>query len=201
MTGTADARVPRAPVPGSLSGSVPGPPPGSGSTPPGRRDRVRRLLASPLLAALASVLALAGAVALAGVRTLVHQCLQVDGPLAVIGVRLTLLQDAGDCPTGTLAVAPAASQGAVLVLGLVLPVVAAHAALGALGLGLTALLLRAAGTARRVLGAVVRALPAPAPHGPARSRRRLPVPGAVLVTATVLARTRHPHRGPPPAFA
>jgi hypothetical protein len=183
MTGTADARVPHAPVPGRAP------------------DREGRLLATPLLAALASLLALGGAVWLVGVRTLVHQCVHVDGPLAVLGVRLTLLQDAADCPTGTLAVAPAASHGAVLALGLVLPVVAAHAALGALGLGLTALLLRAAGTARRVLGAVVRVVPRPAGFQPAGSRRGLPFAGVVRLPAAVLARARHPHRGPPPAFA
>ncbi|RMI00303.1 hypothetical protein, partial [Cellulomonas triticagri] len=113
---------------------------------------------APGLVAVASLLVLATGVGLGLARTLVHQCLHLDGPLATLGVRLTLLQDVADCPTGTLAMLPAPSQGAVLAIGLALPALAAHAALGALGAGLAAGLLRAVRTARGVLGAVVRAL-------------------------------------------
>jgi hypothetical protein len=120
--------------------------------------------------------------------------------LALLGLRLTLLQDAADCPTGTLAVAPSPAHGAVLALGLALPVVAAHAALGALGAGLAALLLRVARTARRVLGAVAHALPA-AVRLPASRPVRIPAWSAGHALPAVLARARHPHRGPPPALA
>lgn len=160
-----------------------------------------RVPAAPLVAALASLLALAGALGLGVARTVVHHCLTIDGPLAVLGVRLTLLQDVADCPTGTLALTPAASHGAVLALGLVLPVAAAHAALGALGLGLTALLLRASRTARAVLGAVVHALPRPTAPRPVRAARPALVWRAAHPRPAALARALHPHRGPPVALA
>lgn len=161
----------------------------------------RRVTVAPLVAALASLLAAGGALWLGAARTVVHHCLTVDGPLAVLGVRLTLLQDVADCPTGTLALTPAASHGAVLALGLVLPVAAAHAALGALGLGLTALLLRASRTARAVLGAVVHALPRATAPRPVHAARPAPAWRAAHPRPAVLARALHPHRGPPAALA
>lgn len=161
----------------------------------------RRTPAGTVLTAAASLLALGAALWLGAARTVVHHCLTIDGPLALLGVRLTLLQDAADCPTGTLALTPAASHGAVLALGLVLPVAAAHAALGAAGLGLTALLLRASRTARAVLGAVVRALPRAAGPRPVRAARPAPVRRAGSPRPAVLARALHPHRGPPVALA
>ncbi len=163
------------------------------------RDVRARL--APRLAALASVLVLVVGVGSGLVRTLVHQCVHLDGPLALLGVRLTLLQDAADCPAGTLAVTPAASHGAVLAFGLVLPVVAAHTALGALGAGLAAVLLRAAGTVRRVLRAVVRALPRPAADRAAAPARLLADRPLAHALPPLLARALHPHRGPPVALA
>jgi hypothetical protein len=160
----------------------------------------RALLLSRLAAAAAAVAVVLG-VGAGLLRALAHQCLHVDGPLALLGVRLTLLQDAADCPTGTLAMTPAASQGAVLAIGVVLPVVLAHAVLGALGAGLAAVLLRAARSVRRVLGAAAPVLPRPAGSPPAR-RGPVPPPGpAGLVAPAVRARARHPHRGPPVALA
>lgn len=184
MTGTADARV-RADVPGTGADVAPAP---------------RRVAAVPLVTALASLLALGGALWLGVTRTVVHHCLTVDGPLALLGVRLTLLQDAADCPSGTLALTPGASHGAVLALGLVLPVAAAHTALGALGLGLTALLLRASRTARAVLGAVVHALPRATAPRPVRGTRPAPAWRTGHPRPAVLARALHPHRGPPVAL-
>ncbi|GIG35432.1 hypothetical protein [Cellulomonas pakistanensis] len=179
MTGTGDARVPGAGVPGV-----------------GERGAGRRAGLLPLLTAAASLLAVGGALWLGALRTVVHACVTIDGPLALVGVRLSLLQDAADCPTG-VALTPAATQGAVLALGLVVPVVALHAALGALGLGLTALLLTCARTARSVLGAVVRALPRPSAARPAPTPRPAPAWRADHPRAAVLARVLHPHRGPP----
>lgn len=184
MTGTADARVPGPPLPGRGS----------------RPSRVPRAALLPLLTAVASLVALAGAGWLGAVRTVVHQCVTIDGPLAVLGVRLAVLQDAADCPTG-VALTPGASHGVVLALGLVLPVVALHAALGALGLGLAALLLRAAGTARSVLGAVLHALPRAVPARPAGAARPAPATRPGHPRPAVLARALHPHRGPPAALA
>ncbi|MFF1530490.1 hypothetical protein [Cellulomonas sp. NPDC058312] len=155
----------------------------------------------PLLALVGSLLALGGSLWLGAARSVVHHCLTVDGPLALLGVRLELLQDVADCPTGTLALTPAASHGAVLALGLVVPVAAANAALGLLGLGLTALLLRASRTVRAVLGAVVRVLPAPRSAGPVPAARAVPRWHVDLVRPTDLVRALHPHRGPPVALA
>lgn len=153
-----------------------------------------------VLTAVAAVVTLVAGAGLGAARAVLHQCVHLGEPLAVLGLRLTLLQDAADCPTGTLAVAPSPAHGAVLALGLVLPVAAAHAALGVLGAGLTALLVRLARSARRVVGAVVHALPA-AVRLPAARRVRVPAWSAGHPLPAVLARARHPHRGPPAAFA
>lgn len=189
MTGTADAREPGPGAPGVGGAGLPGLAARGAAS-------ARRPGLLPLLTAVASLLALGGALWLGALRTVVHACVTLDGPLALVGVRLQLLQDAADCPTG-VALTPAATQGAVLALGLVVPVVALHAALGALGLGLTALLLGAARTARSVLGAVVRALPRPAAARPAGVVRPAPVRGVDHPRVAVLARALHPYRGPP----
>lgn len=186
MTGTADAREPGPVLPGR-----------------GRRGRgpgFPRAALLPLLTAVASLAALGGAAWLGAVRTVVHPCITIDGPLALLGVRLAVLQDAADCPTG-VALTPAASHGAVLALGLVLPVVALHAALGALGLGLAALLLHVSGTARAVLGAVLHALPRAVRPRPAGAPRPAPAARTHHPRPAVLARALHPHRGPPAALA
>lgn len=180
MTGTGGARVP-----------------GAGAPPAARGPRVDRL---PLLTAAATLLALAGVLRLGALRTVVHDCVDLDGPLALLGVRLTLLQDASDCPTG-VALSPGTAHGAVLALGLVLPVVALHAALGALGLGLTALLLRTNRTVRSVLGAVAPTLPRPVRVRPAGAARSVPAWCADARRPAVLAHALHPHRGPPAALA
>ncbi|WP_147795485.1 hypothetical protein [Cellulomonas sp. Y8] len=183
MTGTAAPRVPGPVAPGSES-----------------RRRAHRAALAPLLTAAASLAVLGGAAWLGAARTVVHPCVTIDGPLAVLGVRLSVLQDAADCPTG-VALTPAASHGAVLALGLVLPVVALHAALGALGLGLVALLLRAAGPVRAVLGAVLHALPRAVRPRPAGAPRPAPAGSSHHPRPAVLARALHPHRGPPAALA
>lgn len=196
MTGTADVRVPGPLLPGTGA-----PAPVAAAREAAAPDaRGPRPVALPLLTAVASLAALGGAAWLGAVRTVVHQCLTIDGPLALLGVRLALLEDAADCPTG-VALPAGASHGAVLALGLVLPLVALHAALGALGLGLAALLLRAAGTVRTVLGAVLRPLPRVAHARPAGGPRPAPAPHAGHVRPAVLARALHPHRGPPAALA
>ncbi|MBD3779797.1 MAG: hypothetical protein IE923_11110 [Micrococcales bacterium] len=174
---------------------VPGP-----GVPAGVVVRRTRTHLPAVLAALAAVAVLAAGTTTGAARVVLHQCVRLDEPLAALGIRLSLLQDVADCPTGTLAVTPDPSHGAVLTLGLVLPVLAAHAALAAAGAGLTALLLRLAGSARRVLGAVVHALPRPAGPQPASA----PQPLTWLAERSRPARVpreRHPHRGPPPALA
>lgn len=170
----------------------------------GATARTRRLGTSPLplAVALTSALALAGGAWLGLARTVVHQCLSLDGPLAGLGVRLTLLRSVADCPDGTLALAPDPTQGAVLAFSLLLPVVAAHAVLGALGLGLTAAVLRATRTVSGILRAVGHALPRPTVPRPCRTASRPVVPQRrAPALPFVLASALHPHRGPPVALA
>lgn len=163
---------------------------------------VRRARAhlAPVLAALAAVAVLAAGATTGAARVVIHQCVRLDDPLAALGIRLSLLQDVADCPTGSLALAPTPTHGAVLTLGLVVPVLAAHTALAAAGAGLTTLLLRLAGTARRVLGAVVHPLPRPAEPQPTDAPQPLTWRVEPSRPARVL-RERHPHRGPPLALA
>jgi hypothetical protein len=149
-----------------------------------------------LCAALAAGIVLLGAVALPG-RIALHQCMSSGGGLGSVGLRLALLRTAADCPDGTVAVTPLAHGGVVVLLSIALPLLLAHVALGAGGVGLTTVLVRALRSAARVLaGALLRV-----PHAP----------GAVVVRVTRLpASTRvdgrwtladvlaaHPHRGPP----
>ncbi len=181
MTGTAALRLP-------------------GPVAPARVARARRVLTSPLVTAVAAVAALAGGAWSGIARAVADVCVHLDGPLAAVGLRLALVQDVADCPTGTLALVPAPSQGLVLVAALALPVLAASSALGAVVALLAGAVLRAVRTARDVLGSVVRALPRAAavavagpPAAPVRAvGHRLP---------SALARALHPHRGPPVALA
>lgn len=103
----------------------------------------RALVAAAGLAALAAL-----ALALSG-RVLLHQCVAAVG-LGPWGVRMSVLQDAADCPDGTYAFGPAAS-GAVLLLSVAAPLVVAHLVLAAGGVGASVVVARAARTAARLL--------------------------------------------------
>lgn len=197
MTGTADARLPGLVVPAPAAPAVrpSGPPPA-----PTRASRARRVLTSPLATALTAVVALAGG-AWAGVaRAVGEACVHLDGTLAAVGLRLALVQDVADCPTGTLALVPAPSQGLVLVAALVLPVLAATSALGAVLATLAAAVLRTVRAVRDVLGAVARALPR-APGATAPESLSATVAAVGHPRPAALARALHPHRGPPVALA
>jgi len=146
--------------------------------------------------------ALGAAVALASVvlgvqgRVLLHQCVTADGPLASLGVRLAVLRSAVECPDGTLGLGPA-SHGAVLLLSVAAPVVAAHLLLTAAGLGLGVVARRGLRAAARV---AARLLPGPATAGlPVLAGRVAAVPPAL--PARVRHDRRHdparPRRGPP----
>ncbi|MEV7973784.1 hypothetical protein [Cellulomonas sp. NPDC089187] len=135
-------------------------------------------------------------------RVLVHQCAAIDGPLADLGQALTLLQTVPDCPAGTMAVLPGVPQTVVLLFALALPMVAAHAALGAVGVGLVALLRRTTSLAVDLLAAVL-----PNLRSLGRLRVRLVGRACALVgprSTTMPAGVpgnRHPLRGPPLAMA
>jgi hypothetical protein len=131
MTWTTRARTPRTglAVPGAVGalGARPGAP--------------------AVLVAISSALLLLMGTWLGVARVVVHQCLRLDGPIGVLGLRMQLLQDVADCPDGTLALMPGAPQGMVLAFSLALPVLAGWTALGAVGATLTTLVVRAARTA------------------------------------------------------
>jgi hypothetical protein len=186
MTWTTRARTPRTglAVPGAVGalGARPGAP--------------------AVLVAISSALLLLMGTWLGVARVVVHQCLRLDGPIGVLGLRMQLLQDVADCPDGTLALMPGAPQGMVLAFSLALPVLAGWTALGAVGATLTTLVVRAARTALRVLRSVVRHLPAPpAPRPVAGAGSSLvPVRWERVALPAVLG-PRHPRRGPPLALA
>lgn len=187
MTGTAAVRAPGLVAPATA-------PPAPGAT------RARRVLTSPLVTALAAVAALAGGAWFGIARAVADVCVHLDGTLAAVGLRLALVQDVADCPTGTLALVPAPSQGLVLVAALALPVLAAAGALGALLASLAAAVLRTVRAAVAALGAVVRALP----RASAVAVTGTPAPPAWSAghpRPAALARALHPHRGPPVALA
>ncbi len=162
-----------------------------------RLAAIRRVLARDIsTVALATIGVGALLQVLLGGRVLLHACTTADGPLAMLGVRLALLQGGADCPDGTLAMGPADPRGAVLVLSLAVPVLAAHVALGACGLGLTAIMVRVAGAAAQVLAGALHRLPSAmasiVPRRPAPAAG--PGPAARLRSVRLASPLR---RGPP----
>ena len=156
--------------------------------PVGRRAHV--------LGALGALLALASVVIGVQGRVLLHQCVVAEGPLAALGLRMAVLRSASECPDGTLGLG-AASHGAVLLLSVAVPVVAAHLLLAACGLGLGVAARRAAGVVRELLAS--RLVPAAAAPVPVLTAR----PAAPTSLVAVLVRhdrghdPARPRRGPP----
>lgn len=158
-----------------------------GATPSAARAHLLGLL-GVLLSVASVVLGVQG-------RVLLHQCLAAEGPLAALGMRLAVLRSAAECPEGAVGLGTT-SQGAVVLLSVALPVLAAHVLLAACGLGLGAAARRGAATVRALLAA---RLVARTPVAP------VVVPARVRVTADVAVRVpagrvldpARPHRGPP----
>jgi hypothetical protein len=123
--------------------------------------------AAVVLAGLAAVVAAQG-------RVLLHDCVSAAGMLGPLGLRLSVLRDATDCPEGTYGLGTM-SQGAVLLLSVAAPVAALYLLLTACGVGLSALVVRAA---RQVRLLVTRAL-----RGALRAERPLPVRSRVRLQA------------------
>jgi len=146
-------------------------------------------VAAVAVAALAATLAAQG-------RVLLHDCVAAGGALGPLGLRLSVLRDAADCPDGSYGLG-AVSQGAVVLLSVAVPVAALYLLLTAFGVGLSALLVRAV---RRVAELLGRALPrlrtVTAPHP-------LGDPPRLLSTSVAPARTDRvlvgsiARRGPP----
>ena len=130
-------------------------------------------------------------------RIVLHQCVSTGGTLGLLGLRLDLLRSAADCPDGAFAFTPLARGGVVVLLSIALPVLLAHLALGAGGLGLTTALLR---TVRSTVGVLAAVLPR-VPHASAIvswPAPPLPAPlGAMLRCTTADVFAAHPRRGPP----
>lgn len=148
-----------------------------------------------VLGALGTVLAVAAVVIGTQGRVLLHQCVAADGPFAALGLRMTVLRSAVECPEGTFGLG-AASQGAVLLLSVALPVVAAHLLLATCGLGLGVVVRRAVVTAAAVLAS--RLVPAAVVAVPPVPHRAAPPPDvAVCVRHDRGHDPAHPRRGPP----
>jgi len=155
----------------------------------------------------ASRLSLVVAVAFAGFaavvaahgRVLLHDCVSASGVLGPLGLRLSVLRDAADCPEGTYGLG-AMSQGAVLLLSVAAPVASLYLLLTVCGVGLSALLVRAARQVRLLVGRALR--------GALRAVRPLPVhgrvrlqPGPVVATWTERVLVGSIARRGPPAVA
>jgi hypothetical protein len=121
--------------------------------------------AAAVLAGVAAVLAVHG-------RVLLHDCVSAAGVLGPLGLRLSVLRDAADCPEGAYGLGTM-SQGAVVLLSVAAPVAALYLVLTACGVGLSALLVRAARQVRLLVGRALR--------GALRGARPLPVEGRVGV--------------------
>jgi len=130
-------------------------------------------LAAPRLSLVAAA-AFAGFAAVVAVhgRVLLHDCVSAGGVLGPLGLRLSVLRDAADCPEGAYGLGTM-SQGAVVLLSVAAPVAALYLLITACGLGLSALLVRAARQVRLLVGRALR--------GALRTVRRLPVDGGVRV--------------------
>src|SRR4051794_12816794 len=150
------------------------------------------------LAAVIGLLLFTAGVAMQG-RVVLHDCVSPGGAMASFGMRLAVLQDVTDCPEGSYGLG-GVSRGAVLLLSVALPVLVGYALLTACGVGLSALLIRAARQARALLLSVlphlgVDAAPTPAgPSSPVANARPAPARHWLLVGS--IAR-----RGPPSVAA
>ncbi len=141
----------------------------------------------------AALTAAAVAVSVQG-HVLLHRCVEAGGSWADTAIRLAVLRDAAGCPDGSLAVG-AVPRGAVLLLSIALPVLAAHVLLAGVGLGLGAVALRGA----RVVTALLRGwVGVPVARAlPVAPRVRLVVPGLVVPRPALALLVARPHRAPP----
>jgi hypothetical protein len=128
-------------------------------------------------------------------HVLLHRCIPAGGSWTGSALSLALLRDTASCPQGSLGLG-ALPTGALVVMSIALPVVAAWALTAALGLSLAALVVRAA---RQVVGLVGRWVRLPRRHVVLPVADRSPAVAAVPAVPRrrlemLLAR---PHRAPP----
>jgi len=147
------------------------------------------------LAALGGLVLFTAAVAAQG-RVILHDCVSSSGVFGSLGLRLAVLKDVADCPEGSYGLG-GVSRGAVLLLSVALPVLVGYALLTACGVGLSALLVRAALRARSMLLAVLPRLADDSPLAPVGSGAHVPVVRSPVLRARVLVGCVA-RRGPPP---
>jgi hypothetical protein len=150
------------------------------------------------VAALGALAAFTAVVAAQG-RVLLHDCVSTAGAFGSLGLRLAVLQDVADCPEGSYGLG-GVSRGAVLLLSVALPVLVGYVLATACGLGVSALVVRAARQARAMLQAVLPRLatgssPVPVRPGLHVAVVRPPVPRAWVLVGSIA------RRGPPAAAA
>ncbi|KQR12011.1 hypothetical protein [Cellulomonas sp. Leaf334] len=135
------------------------------------------LAAAVVLAGLAAVVAAQG-------RVLLHDCVSAAGVLGPLGLRLSVLRDAADCPEGAYGLGTV-SQGAVVLLSVAAPVAALYLLLTVCGVGLSALCVRAARQVRQLAGRALRGALRVVPPPPVDVRDGAPVPlGRVVAVWT-----------------
>ena len=145
--------------------------------------------------ALAGVLVVAAVAVSAQGHVLLHRCVEAGGSWADTALSLALLREAASCPEGTLSPG-AVSDGAVVLMSVALPMLAAWALATALGVSLGALVARGA---RVVVGLVGRWVRLPRAGAALPAAGRLPEPGVAPARpgpslGLLVAR---PHRAPP----
>lgn len=143
------------------------------------------------------VAGLMAAVAAQG-RVLLHDCVAAGGVLGPLGLRLAVLRDAADCPDGSYGLG-SMSQGAVVLLSIAVPVAALYLLLTACGIGLAALLVRAARQVRLLLRRAVPGLRVGAQALPVVRRARLVASGVVAPWTERVLAGGVGRRGPPVA--
>lgn len=142
---------------------------------------------------------LAGALTVAAVavpaqgRVLVHRCVEAGGSWDDVAIRLALLRDASWCPDGSLGLG-AAPTGVVVLLSVALPVLAVHLLAAASGIGLGALVVRAARVVARLVVRPILLSRVPAVPVPRHRVLVAHVAEARPPLGLLLAR---PHRAPP----
>ncbi|MBU4215223.1 MAG: hypothetical protein KJ792_11270 [Actinobacteria bacterium] len=142
----------------------------------------------------AGVLMTLAALVLAQGRVALHSCVDAGG-FAPFGLQFALLRDAAQCPAGTYGLG-STSTGAVLLLSIGLPALAAHLVLAACGFGF-------ARAARACLGALAAAGRRALVFTVARVHVVVVRPAPVPVARAPRGATEHvamltwSHRGPP----
>lgn len=145
--------------------------------------------------ALAAALTVAALVVSAQGHVLLHRCVEAGGSWTDTALSLALLRDTTACPEGTLGLG-SVTDGAVVLMSVALPVLAAWALAATLGISLGAVVARAA---RVVVGLVGRWVhrPRPVVALPVARRPLAPVAAPPPLGPSLGLLVARPHRAPP----